>query len=103
MRIPEIRERLTGEAQNLRQTADMLEDEAHALRDAANALELYVKEMHRRVTTRAPNSSERITPKLRREIKAYVRAHPREALAKVSARFNVNIGRISTIKNGERK
>lgn len=103
MRIPEIRDRLLGEAQSLYAMASELDDQAESLRNMASALEFYVKEMHRRVTPRASQTSERMTPKLKREIKAYVRAHPREPLAKVGARFNVNIGRISTIKNGERK
>lgn len=104
MRIPEIRDRLTVLAEDMRQMALNLALDADELQTKARQIEQYVAEMHRRRTKgRAPRSSAELTPALKRQIIAYAKAHPRTAQAKIAEVFNVNIGRVSETLSGVRR
>lgn len=104
MRIPEIRDRLTVLAEDMRQMAINLAMDADELQTKARQIEQYVAELHRRRSKgRAPRSSAELTPALKREIIAYAKAHPRTGYKKLSDLFNVNIGRVSETLRGKRK
>ena len=87
MRIPEIRDELLEIAAATGN--NRLVHLAHAL-------------TRRHADRKAPATSRRMTPELRREIAEYANANPDMSQVAVGRRFGVNPGRVSEALNGKR-
>lgn len=88
MRIPDVADRLREMA------AEHQLGELNILADALR---------RRPPIRRAPNSSRRMTPELRRQIRRYAAAHPGETYRQIGERFDVNVGRVSETLAGYRE
>jgi hypothetical protein len=97
MKIPEIRRQFSALADDLR--------EGKSPKKVANKIDILVTELWRRKPRRGLGAPIRtkITPELKREIRAYVKKHPKQDQQEVGNHFNVNPGRISEIVQGFRR
>jgi hypothetical protein len=103
MKIPEIRDELTIMAAQLQEMAVNLAMDAEELQAKARNIRTYVAELYRRpAVRRAPHTRAKVTPELKRQIKAYAADHPRMHMATIGRRFNVDGGRVSEILGGKR-
>lgn len=101
MKIPEIRRRFSALADDLREGR---KTGPKSPASVAKKIDILVTELWRRKPRRRLGAPIRtkITPELKREIRAYVKKHPKQDQQEIGNHFNVNPGRISEITQGMR-